>query len=116
VQQELTVLMQMILFSGIQAWKKDLSCSSSIQGRERLTSSQGFVGEAAMFRDGSDDGDPPKGRSGCPPAKLDAGKHTSEGAPQRRNIGINQPATTRAAAATDLPAALPATTAGQSRR
>jgi hypothetical protein len=81
-------------------------------GRERLTSSQGFVGEAAKFRDGSDDGDLPKWGSGCPPAKLAAGKHASEGAPQQRSTGVNQPTTTRSAGAPAHPAALLASTAG----
>jgi hypothetical protein len=51
-------------------------------GRQWLTSSEGFIGEAAMFHDSFNDGDLPKGRSGCPPANLDAGELNSEGAPQ----------------------------------
>jgi hypothetical protein len=36
---------------------------------KRLTSSQRFIGEAAMFRDRPDDGDLPIGRSDYLPAK-----------------------------------------------
>jgi hypothetical protein len=47
-----------------------------------------------MFHDRSDDWDLLKGRSGCPPAKLDADELTSESAPQQRSIGATKPTTT----------------------